>query len=145
MIRRPPRSTLFPYTTLFRSITATTAKPGLFASVRTANRTSCRTVSIETPFRAMSDRELYGARDEKFVKAGSNSSKIRELMLNDEGSSKRVEAGEVILRQKLPTTSEAMRRAFEKNALELHCPGDRNAFSLGQSAVNHVGARSHRR
>jgi len=62
----------------------------------------------------MSDRELYGARDEKFVKAGSNSSKIRELMLNDEGSSKSVEAGEVILRQKLPTTSEAMRRAFEK-------------------------------
>src|SRR5439155_6789167 len=84
-------------------ITATTAKPGLFASVRTANRTSCRTVSIETPFRAMSDRELYGARDEKFVKAGSNSSKIRELMLNDEGSSKRVEAGEVILRDRKST------------------------------------------
>src|SRR2546429_7293333 len=31
MIRRPPRSTLFPYTTLFRSIRA---KAALFASVR---------------------------------------------------------------------------------------------------------------
>src|SRR5258705_1102758 len=27
MIRRPPRSTLFPYTTLFRSLTTGTAKP----------------------------------------------------------------------------------------------------------------------
>src|SRR2546430_6976869 len=29
MIRRPPRSTLFPYTTLFRSIAANTAAPPL--------------------------------------------------------------------------------------------------------------------
>src|SRR2546423_11973603 len=28
MIRRPPRSTLFPYTTLFRSLSATAAAPG---------------------------------------------------------------------------------------------------------------------
>src|SRR5688572_32669353 len=28
MIRRPPRSTLFPYTTLFRSVSALKAKPG---------------------------------------------------------------------------------------------------------------------
>src|SRR5688572_31148733 len=28
MIRRPPRSTLFPYTTLFRSLTAMTGKKG---------------------------------------------------------------------------------------------------------------------
>src|SRR3712207_8798987 len=28
MIRRPPRSTLFPYTTLFRSESAETARPG---------------------------------------------------------------------------------------------------------------------
>src|SRR2546430_7529539 len=32
MIRRPPRSTLFPYTTLFRSIVITTIKPGTGAS-----------------------------------------------------------------------------------------------------------------
>src|SRR5256712_12719767 len=29
MIRRPPRSTLFPYTTLFRSVTVVTAREGL--------------------------------------------------------------------------------------------------------------------
>src|SRR3989449_6339177 len=32
MIRRPPRSTLFPYTTLFRSVTLKTAFFGTFAS-----------------------------------------------------------------------------------------------------------------
>src|SRR5258708_9316286 len=31
MIRRPPRSTLFPYTTLFRSIGAARARPGEIA------------------------------------------------------------------------------------------------------------------
>src|SRR5256885_10710159 len=30
MIRRPPRSTLFPYTTLFRSVGATPGRPFLF-------------------------------------------------------------------------------------------------------------------
>src|SRR5439155_14234182 len=38
MIRRPPRSTLFPYTTLFRSLTEkmpTTETPGLSLSPRT--------------------------------------------------------------------------------------------------------------
>src|SRR3712207_8920223 len=35
MIRRPPRSTLFPYTTLFRSITPT-AHPGLAFTDRSA-------------------------------------------------------------------------------------------------------------
>src|SRR5260221_2353025 len=29
MIRRPPRSTLFPYTTLFRSTTSTVSMPGI--------------------------------------------------------------------------------------------------------------------
>src|SRR5258705_7070202 len=37
MIRRPPRSTLFPYTTLFRSPAATTA-PARFAGVGTGRR-----------------------------------------------------------------------------------------------------------
>src|SRR5689334_24696033 len=42
MIRRPPRSTLFPYTTLFRSVPAwptTTPKSGL--SVTCANASAC--------------------------------------------------------------------------------------------------------
>src|SRR2546430_12935850 len=52
MIRRPPRSTLFPYTTLFRS--ATTSQPGLTAKVRPNTSTStlavfCANTSIVNP------------------------------------------------------------------------------------------------
>src|SRR3712207_7444316 len=38
MIRRPPRSTLFPYTTLFRSVRATDSRP---AFRKIGNRTGC--------------------------------------------------------------------------------------------------------
>src|SRR2546425_5580207 len=38
MIRRPPRSTLFPYTTLFRSLAALIQKPRLGAEVLPAGR-----------------------------------------------------------------------------------------------------------
>src|SRR5437016_10766641 len=37
MIRRPPRSTLFPYTTLFRSITSMTAEPEAKSSAAKSN------------------------------------------------------------------------------------------------------------
>src|SRR5690242_20515024 len=37
MIRRPPRSTLFPYTTLFRSITASSDTSGTFDSLQRPN------------------------------------------------------------------------------------------------------------
>src|SRR4029078_13732961 len=40
MIRRPPRSTLFPYTTLFRSV-ATGARCLIVARVRVARRPGC--------------------------------------------------------------------------------------------------------
>src|SRR5688572_32220970 len=42
MIRRPPRSTLFPYTTLFRSSTASRGLAGTFA---VSASTSCRSWS----------------------------------------------------------------------------------------------------
>src|SRR3712207_7646730 len=38
MIRRPPRSTLFPYTTLFRSGSGTPARSSLAAALRAASR-----------------------------------------------------------------------------------------------------------
>src|SRR2546430_16765552 len=45
MIRRPPRSTLFPYTTLFRSSSSATR--------RSAKRGSrCRSTSVSTPGRS---------------------------------------------------------------------------------------------
>src|SRR5437867_9361835 len=40
MIRRPPRSTLFPYTTLFRSPTSSTQPPRRSASRTTTSKTS---------------------------------------------------------------------------------------------------------
>src|SRR3989449_6942964 len=43
MIRRPPRSTLFPYTTLFRSIAATTQMVAALVRPTTAPR-ACRMV-----------------------------------------------------------------------------------------------------
>src|SRR2546422_8390802 len=48
MIRRPPRSTLFPYTTLFRSISTSTRSPpaSRAAAFRTAPSTRTRPASI---------------------------------------------------------------------------------------------------
>src|SRR3712207_8891906 len=48
MIRRPPRSTLFPYTTLFRSGVGTSAALRS-ASTRTSTRTACRPVGWPDP------------------------------------------------------------------------------------------------
>src|SRR5256885_11017707 len=46
MIRRPPRSTLFPYTTLFRSVAAPAPWP-LAWRAATAERALCRSVCTE--------------------------------------------------------------------------------------------------
>src|SRR5256885_16446804 len=56
MIRRPPRSTLFPYTTLFRSVgvqrrmTANTARLHAFTSACVHTATAARMLSGETAF-----------------------------------------------------------------------------------------------
>src|SRR3712207_8027212 len=46
MIRRPPRSTLFPYTTLFRSTALPTARRGRPAQVRLRARLGRRQVAL---------------------------------------------------------------------------------------------------
>src|SRR3712207_7646114 len=49
MIRRPPRSTLFPYTTLFRSLASEGVRLGLFCrhlSVLPNDSRSCRSFSL---------------------------------------------------------------------------------------------------
>src|SRR5258708_21337377 len=45
MIRRPPRSTLFPYTTLFRSLTADPSGGGLTTSTATTDVTGSASVT----------------------------------------------------------------------------------------------------
>src|SRR5258708_9109670 len=46
MIRRPPRSTLFPYTTLFRSVSSPTRTRRPFADKSTEKSTSAATMSF---------------------------------------------------------------------------------------------------
>src|SRR5687767_15910386 len=52
MIRRPPRSTLFPYTTLFRSPTATAACRRMPSGWREASGGGCRATSYSRVLRA---------------------------------------------------------------------------------------------
>src|SRR5258708_16116965 len=52
MIRRPPRSTLFPYTTLFRSL----FPPWFLAAPASSDRTRGRAVTATTPPRASRPR-----------------------------------------------------------------------------------------
>src|SRR5258708_23759626 len=47
MIRRPPRSTLFPYTTLFRSLDSPNAAMKLFSSPRGCGRLTCIAISTD--------------------------------------------------------------------------------------------------
>src|SRR3712207_8202085 len=49
MIRRPPRSTLFPYTTLFRSLLRLLSNSSVLANVRHSGRLSCTLSSITIP------------------------------------------------------------------------------------------------
>src|SRR5436309_11829797 len=49
MIRRPPRSTLFPYTTLFRSIAPTRTAPGCNAVPRSTSAAAARRARIRRP------------------------------------------------------------------------------------------------
>src|SRR3712207_7891609 len=74
MIRRPPRSTLFPYTTLFRSISSSAVSPSVPAAcpsgaTRLPERTSpsANTVSAELKpsFRATASRSFTQERSEE--------------------------------------------------------------------------------
>src|SRR2546427_7129092 len=58
MIRRPPRSTLFPYTTLFRSLAASSRSPDTRSSPEPGNRSPmrCRRRSSVSTMRVPSRR-----------------------------------------------------------------------------------------
>src|SRR3712207_8345753 len=49
MIRRPPRSTLFPYTTLFRSSSQETPVQNILEAIQSGNATSEDFASLELP------------------------------------------------------------------------------------------------
>src|SRR2546422_7893058 len=50
MIRRPPRSTLFPYTTLFRSFNGERAQADSYNRVRTNSRWPRASAAVRRPF-----------------------------------------------------------------------------------------------
>src|SRR3712207_4874293 len=65
MIRRPPRSTLFPYTTLFRSVRGGPKGPGLFIllpSVDKMVKVDLRTVTMDVPPQDIITRDNVPAR-----------------------------------------------------------------------------------
>src|SRR2546430_6541323 len=71
MIRRPPRSTLFPYTTLFRSILARV----MVAQVQAA-RTVLRPSMLGAAGRGSRDRRHRAWRDRKSTRLNSSHSQI---------------------------------------------------------------------
>src|SRR5258707_11571034 len=72
MIRRPPRSTLFPYTTLFRSLLGCATRAGArrFRGMREARGSSVKTRSASFTHSAESPR------DRKSTRLNSNHAKI---------------------------------------------------------------------
>src|SRR2546430_13391082 len=87
MIRRPPRSTLFPYTTLFRSLLveqhdtvdageggeqAGPLLPGHDGAIRPLSQASHRRVAVHTH----DQRPTLGARDRKSTRLNSSHSQI---------------------------------------------------------------------
>src|SRR3712207_7505744 len=57
MIRRPPRSTLFPYTTLFRSVPATDSDPSWQPADEPSPTTTTTTPSTTTTTSSTTDRK----------------------------------------------------------------------------------------
>src|SRR5688572_31723552 len=86
MIPRPPRSTLFPYTTLFRSGTVTFAS-NCFPHASPSNKVRCReadsrvdmtrlTKRIVDSLRPLPDRDVFAWEDRKSTRLNSSHSQI---------------------------------------------------------------------
>src|SRR5256885_13203842 len=91
MIRRPPRSTLFPYTTLFRSDPAgiTTQDPELVqrldpvaAGRRLANYLSVLTLEAQTIARACGKSHLHNLEPEDLVRSEEHTSESSHLVIS---------------------------------------------------------------
>src|SRR3712207_872045 len=70
MIRRPPRSTLFPYTTLFRSLSVDTKKKELVGNFRNPGQIWCQTAeevdAHDFPQEALGRAVPYGIYDARY-------------------------------------------------------------------------------
>src|SRR2546428_2755230 len=92
MIRRPPRSTLFPYTTLFRSCYRGARGIGLSGSRRSLSLSgSCRSLSLSSSCRSLSLGRLSGvyARSEEHTsELQSRSDLVCRLLLEKKKENK---------------------------------------------------------
>src|SRR5260221_7879530 len=87
MIRRPPRSTLFPYTTLFRSISRLTYP---YCSARGPSRSSAkRRISSARPRPAMRESLAIGRSEEHTSELQSHSDLVCRLLLEKKKKKKR--------------------------------------------------------
>src|SRR5438132_8235697 len=102
MIRRPPRSTLFPYTTLFRSAES-------IWSLRAANSSMC-TMSAETPgpCKLRATRSRFGRRSEEHTsELQSHSDLVCRLLLEKKKITKQQVIGHIqIYQHYVPTTQQ---------------------------------------
>src|SRR5688572_31068182 len=77
MLRRPPRSTLFPYTTLFRSGRPHTVEGIVARGDRRGARLGYPTANLEVSRRlAVPAREVYAGQDRKSTRLNSSHSQI---------------------------------------------------------------------
>src|SRR5206468_8409070 len=73
MFRRPPRSTLFPYTTLFRSSASKASKPAAFAGVNTLSGVGGRSSGSARP---LGITTIIGTADRKSTRLNSSHDQI---------------------------------------------------------------------
>src|SRR2546422_7353704 len=83
MIRRPPRSTLFPYTTLFRSDPTDTSCSAISSIVSTSRRTNrpARSTSRCSPTRSKPPRRRVGRSEEHTSELQSRLHLVCRLLL----------------------------------------------------------------
>src|SRR2546430_11168231 len=76
MIRRPPRSTLFPYTTLFRSVAAVAQRPVPVYGQYVGQTEAVKTVEVRARVEGFIDRQAAPDGDRKSTRLNSSHSQI---------------------------------------------------------------------
>src|SRR2546430_3252065 len=76
MIRRPPRSTLFPYTTLFRSLMHAGASGVGLAAIQISKRSGARVAATTRSADKLKALDAVGAEDRKSTRLNSSHSQI---------------------------------------------------------------------
>src|SRR2546422_1292876 len=123
MIRRPPRSTLFPYTTLFRSLSTRTMavqidipnrdhllKPGMFASVTLVVNVHPDAMTVPTPAILKDDKGFFvyavngNSAHRKQLTPGIEQSGRTEILAGLDGSETIITTGQQFVKDGAPVT-----------------------------------------